>query len=323
LFKRILYVFIFIILFSLLYDGCNLFYVAVRNVPVFFSSPKEVQNKVKNPVKDNVRLSALWIGHSTVLLQMDDKVVITDPVLTETAGELGRRLVEPGIDIENIPRCDLILISHSHFDHLSYGSLGYLEEKSSGAPLVFPTGLEYYLPQMDFKFIRMDNDNGYEKKIIGEEKLINGIKVTSVYAQHWGGRYGLDGYVWGEKDYTGYIIQYHGLSVYFAGDTGYDSTKFKQLGEKFKIDLAFIPIGPCAGCEQCGTHNHVFPPEAVQIFKDIKARWMVPIHYGTFFFAQADAMKPLETLNKIIKAENLSDKVSALKIGEQKIFINK
>jgi L-ascorbate metabolism protein UlaG (beta-lactamase superfamily) len=318
---RLIFIPVFVLL--IVFSGCNLFYVAVRNVPVFFSSPEKVANKIKNPVKDNVRLSALWIGHSTVLLQMDDKVIITDPILTETVGELGRRLVEPGIDVENIPRCDLILISHSHFDHLSYGSLGYLEEKSSGAPLVFPTGLEYYLPQMDFKFIRMDNDNGYEKNIIGEEKLIGGIKVTSVYAQHWGGRYGLDGYVWGEKDYTGYVIQYHGLTVYFAGDTGYDSTKFKQLGEMFKIDLAFIPIGPCADCEQCGTPNHIFPPEAVWIFKDVKARWLVPIHYGTLYFAQADAMKPLETLNKIIKEENLGDKISVLKIGEQKVFIQK
>jgi len=312
-----------LVLLMLLINGCNLFYVAVRNVPVFFSSPEKVQDKIKNPIRNNVRLSALWIGHSTVLLQMDDKVIITDPVLTETVGELARRVVEPGIDIENIPRCDLILISHSHFDHLSLGSLDELEEKSSGAPLIFPAGLEYYIPKMNFDLIRMDNDNGYQNRIIGETKNINGIDVTSVYDQHWGGRYGLDGYVWGNKAYTGYIIQYHGMTVYFAGDTGYDSTKFKQLGEKFNIDLALIPIGPCADCNQCGTHTHVFPPDAVMIFKDIKAKWMLPIHYGTLFFAQADALKPLETLNRIIGSDSLQDKIIPLKIGGQKVFINK
>ncbi len=304
-------------------SGCNLFYIAVRNVPVFFTAPEKVTHKIKNPIRENVRLSALWIGHATVLLQMDDKIIITDPALTETVGELGRRIVEPGIDIENIPRCDLILISHSHFDHLSYGSLKYLEEKSSGAPLVFPKDLEKYLPDMNFDFVRMNNDNGYKSKITGEEKIINGIKVTTIYAQHWGGRYGLDGFVWGDKAYTGYIIQYNGLTVYFAGDTGYDSTKFKQIGERYKIDLAMIPIGPCADCEQCGTHTHVFPPDAVMIFKDIKAKWMLPIHYGTFYFAQADPIAPLETLNKIIQSENLGDKIIPLKIGEQKIYIEK
>jgi L-ascorbate metabolism protein UlaG (beta-lactamase superfamily) len=176
---------------------------------------------------------------------------------------------------------------------------------------------------MDFDFVRMNNDNGYEHKIAGEEKLINGIKVTSIYARHWGGRYGLDGYVWGDKTYTGYIIQYNGLTVYFAGDTGYDSVKYKQIGEKYNIDLALIPIGPCADCEQYGTHNHIFPPEAVMIFKDIKAKWMLPIHYGTLFFAQADVMVPLKTLNKIIESEKLSEKIIPLKIGEQKIYIEK
>lgn len=317
------YLFLLIVLIAVILSGCNLFYVTVRNIPVFFSSPEEVPNKIKNPVKDNARLSALWIGHATVLLQMDDKIIITDPVLTETAGELARRIVEPGIDIENIPKCDLILISHPHFDHLSFGSLGYLEDKSYGSPLVFPKGLENYLPAMDFNFVRMDNDNGYEQRIVGEVKTINGMKVTSIYAQHWGGRYGLDGYIWGDKAYTGYIIQYNGLTVYFTGDTGYDSVKYKQIGEKYTIDLAIIPIGPCADCEQYGTRNHVFPPEAVMIFNDIKAKWMLPIHYGTLFFAQADAMIPLKTLNRIIESEKLGEKIIPLKIGEQKVYIEK
>lgn len=318
-----IYLFLLGAFIAVIINGCNLFYITVRNVPVFFSAPEEVPNKIKNPVNANARLSALWIGHSTVLLQMDDKVIITDPVLTETVGELARRVVEPGIDIGNIPRCDLIMISHSHFDHLSLGSLEYLEQKSHGSPLVFPKGLENYLPYMDFDFVRMNNDNGYEKAIVGEEKIINGIKVTSIYAQHWGGRYGLDGYVWGDKAYTGYIIQYNGLTVYFAGDTGYDSVKYKQIGERFEIDLAMIPIGPCADCGQFGTRNHVFPPEAVMIFKDIKAKWMLPIHYGTLYFAQADAMVPLETLNKIIESGKLQENIIPLKIGEQKVYIKK
>lgn len=312
-----------LVLLGLCIDGCNLFYIAVRNVPVFLSSPEKVQNKITNPVRNDARLSALWIGHSTVLLQMDDKIILTDPVMTETVGELARRVVEPGIDIENIPKCDLILISHSHFDHLSLGTLELLEEKSKSSPLVFPMGLENYLPSMDFNFVRMKNDNGYEKNIIGEEKIINGIKITSLYAQHWGGRYGLDGYVWGDKAYTGYIMEYNGLTVYFSGDTGYDSTKFRQLGQQFRIDLAILPVGPCAECNQHGYRNHVFPPDAVMIYKDVKARWMLPVHYGTFYFAQGNPMLPLETLSNIIKSENLENKIIPLKIGEQKVYIEK
>lgn len=304
-------------------SSCNMLLVAVRNVPTFFEAPAPVKNKIKNPVQPDTRLSALWIGHATVLLQMDDKIIITDPFLTETVGEFGRRVIEPGIDNENIPPCDLILISHSHFDHLSYGSLTILEEKSKNTAMVFPEDLENYLPRYDMKLVRMKNDKGYTSNIIGESKTVNGVKVTTVFAQHWGGRYGFDGYMWGDNAFTGYIIEYNGMTVYFAGDTGYDDKKFKLLGEKYNIDLALIPIGPCADCEQCGTHNHVFPVDAVYIFGDIKAKWMVPVHYGTLHFAQADPMQPLFALNKIIENDNLGNKIFVLPVGGQKVFISK
>ncbi len=303
--------------------SCNLLLVAVRNVPTFFETPAKVKNKITNPIKPNIRLSALWIGHATVLLQMDDKVIITDPFLSETAGEFARRVVEPGIDPENIPPCDVILISHSHFDHLNYSSLVLLEEKSSKTALVFPEGLENYLPDYKMNMVLMKNDKGYESKILGESKTINGIKITTVYAQHWGGRYGIDGYLWGDNSFTGYIIEYNGMTVYFAGDTGYDAVKFKQLGAMFKIDLALIPIGPCADCKQCGTYNHVFPVEAYEIFKDVHSKWMVPIHYGTLHFAQADPMEPVHAFNEIIIKNKEQEKIKVLKIGEQYEFITK
>src|SRR5687768_10884740 len=108
--KRKLFLLTLLILLSFITASCNLLLVAVKNVPTFFAAPDEVKNKIKEPINDSTRLSALWIGHSTVLLQMDDKVIITDPFLTETIGEFGRRVVEPGIDIDNIPACDLILV---------------------------------------------------------------------------------------------------------------------------------------------------------------------------------------------------------------------
>lgn len=307
-------------------SSCNLLLVAARNVPTFFESPDKVENKITNPLNDSTRLSALWIGHATVLLQMDDKVIITDPFLTETIGEFGRRVVEPGIDVKNIPQCDIILISHSHFDHLSLGSLTMLEEKQTGGKrtaLIFPEDTENYLPEYNMQLHRMKNDNGYEKKIVGQTKIINGVKITSVFALHWGGRYGFDGYLWGDNAFTGYIIEYNGMTVYFAGDTGYDSVKFKKLGEMFKVDLALIPIGPCSDCEQCGTRSHVFPVDAVYLMNDIDPKWMLPIHYGTLHFAQADPMQPLYALNKIIEKDSLQEKITVLKIGEQKVYLSK
>lgn len=316
------------VLTGFVFSSCNLLLVAARNVPVFFEAPQKVKNKITQPVRDDVRLSALWIGHATVLIQMDDKIIITDPFLSETAGEFARRVIEPGIDEKNIPACDLILLSHSHFDHLNYYSLEVLDSKSSGiteskTAMVFPEDMENYLPRYNMKMIRLNNGKGYTNSIIGESVIVNGIKVTSVYAQHWGGRYGVDGYVWGDNAFTGYVIEYNGMTVYFAGDTGYDPVKFKKIGEMFNIDLALIPIGPCADCRQCGTYNHVFPPDAFKIFTDIKAKWMIPVHYGTLHFAQADPLEPLYAFREIVKTNNAEDNVFILNIGEQKILINK
>jgi L-ascorbate metabolism protein UlaG (beta-lactamase superfamily) len=319
--RFILYLIFFLSSISQL--ACNIFYITLRNVPVFFSVPDDVPNKIKDPIKDNVRLSALWVGHSTFLIQMDDKVIITDPLFTETVGVMARRVVDPGIDLESIPKCDLIIITHSHFDHLSIGSLEMLEEKFPGTALVFPNDLENYIPSMNFNMIRMSNDNGYKEKIIGEQRLVNGIKVSTVYAQHWGGRYALDGYVWGDKAFTGYVLEYNGISFYFAGDTGYDSVKFKELGSKFKLDAAFIPIGPCAECFGYGTRNHVFPPDALRIFGDLKARWMVPMHYGTLYFAQAEPFVPVYALKSLIQNSETKSTVVVLGIGEQRIFMEK
>jgi len=297
--------------------------VAVRNVPTFFESPKKVKNKIKEPVKPDVMLSALWIGHATVLIQIDDKVIITDPFLTETCGEFARRTVEPGIEIDNIPPCDLVLLSHSHFDHLSLGSLEILDNnRNQSTTLVFPNDMENYLPNYDMKMVRLNNNNGFERNIIGETRVVNGVTVTSVYAQHWGGRYGLDGYIWGDNAFTGYIIEYKGLTLYFAGDTGYDSFKFRQIGEKFKIDLAMIPIGPCSDCEQCGTFNHVFPVDAYKLYRDIGAKWMIPIHYGTLHFAQADPFLPGEVFRKLLTADD-EDNIKILEIGQQVVLLKK
>ncbi len=311
--------------FALLqFASCNLVMVAIRNVPTFFEAPADVKNKIKNPVRPDARLSALWIGHATVLLQMDDKIIITDPFLTETAGEFARRVIDPGIDIENIPACDLILLSHSHFDHLNLGSLSILEEKSGKkGKLVFPNDMENYLPDYKMKTVRLGNNSGYSSGIVGESRIIDGVKVTAVYSQHWGGRYGIDGYLWGDKAFTGYVLEYNGMTVYFAGDTGYDSLKYKQLGKQFNIDLAFIPIGPCADCKQCGTFNHVFPVDAVSLFNDIGARWMVPIHYGTLHFAQADPMEPLYAFREITAKDEDPGRFKILAIGEQVVLLEK
>jgi len=292
------------------------------NTPTIFDSPEEVTNKIQSPVLDNARLAVLWIGHSSCLIQMDVKQILADPVLTPTIGILSKRVVEPGIEIDNIPKLDLISITHSHIDHLSIGSIEELLPKNNGVPLVFPDGLESFLPGYDFNYIKMNNSNGYaDENPIADSVIVNGITVYTVTAKHWGGRYGLDGFLWGDHSYTSYIYQYNGLTVFFGGDTGYDSLSFIKIGERFNIDLALIPIGPCEECEGMGNKRHAYPEGAIKIFLDLNAKVLMPIHYGVFQFRLADVNDPLYKFEELIKLYNIEVKSQILKIGEQKTFI--
>ena len=108
------------------------------SISALFGYPKKIKNKITNPKVDDARLAILWVGHATMLIQIDDKFILTDPVFTETVAFLSKRLIEPGIDVENLPPIDVALISHLHPDHLSLGSLEMIENKIK--ELVVPEG---------------------------------------------------------------------------------------------------------------------------------------------------------------------------------------
>ena len=305
---------IWLLVFS---GGCRTLYDFSASVVHNFSTPRAVAHRVINSPRDSTRLSVVWIGHSTVLILIDDKIIITDPWLTNHVGELKNRLTEPGIDIDSLPSCEIILLSHSHFDHLNLGSLGLIAKRFPEAHLVFPEGLEEFLPNYSFSLEQMHKPSEKRREYIGESRLIDSVKITTVAAFHWGGRYGLDGLLWGSEDYTAYIIEYHGLTVYFAGDTGYDDEFFKILGKQYTIDLALVPIGPCDDPNSIHKQQrHVYPKGALKIVEDTQARIMVPIHYGTIY-EPLEMYKPRDVLEDALKSSpDLQAKVRILEVGE-------
>src|SRR5690606_37644394 len=108
--------------------GCRYGRASLHAVDSFFSSPRPVV-KNKTPVTKDARLAVLWIGHATALVQIDDKVILTDPVFTSTVGQVSKRVVEPGLDPKDLPPVDAVLVSHMHYDHLSLGSLEMIEPR--------------------------------------------------------------------------------------------------------------------------------------------------------------------------------------------------
>lgn len=319
--KRIILTVMFFSLITI--SACRTFTDTGGNIGRVFTDTKKVKNKITDPIKPGVKLSALWIGHATVLIQMDDKVILTDPWLTDYCAEMQKRVVEPGMDINVLNKCDMVLISHSHFDHLNLGTLSILEEQFPGTKLIFPQTLEEFLPDVNFDLIPFKRPSIEKKVYVGESKLIDGVKVTAVAAYHWGGRYGLDGLLWGYDAFCGYIIEYKGMTVYFAGDTAYDDKFYKFLGDSYNIDVEFIPIGPCKDedFDKLDKKNrHVYPKGALKIMEDSKAKLMIPIHYGTIA-ELSDPEKPRIILEDLlIEQPELKDRVKILKIGEQIII---
>ncbi|MBI3004744.1 MAG: MBL fold metallo-hydrolase [Ignavibacteriales bacterium] len=275
-----------------------------------FPDPIEaVPTKISNPIHPNVELAVLWVGHATVLLQIHDRIFLTDPVFTNTVGMVAKRLVEPGIDPSNLDRVDYTLISHIHLDHFSYASL---DELPKNGKLLIPSGGALYAPEFGF----------LETRELSEWETLeeDGVRVTAVPVQHFAGRYGFDTSWMRDKGFTGYIIEYKGVTIFFGGDTGYHPEYFKEVGRRFSVDVALLPISPIEPRDFMG-RVHVDPKEAVQIFEDLRAQTLIPMHYKTFLQGFDPTPEyPLELLRQVAEEKRISDRVIVLNIGEQKVL---
>jgi N-acyl-phosphatidylethanolamine-hydrolysing phospholipase D len=303
---------IFILYSSFFVEGCNPFVGKFfsRSIDLISRPIDSVNQKIEHPLVPSVGLSILWVGHATCLIQIADKVFLTDPVFTSSIGMLAKRWVEAGLEPRAIERLNFILISHVHMDHLSYGSLDMLPKS---AHLLMPNGSTAFVPDIGFA--------DYQELAAWQSVETDGVKITAVPVKHFNGRYGFDA-GWSEFDtFTGYVIEYQGKTVFFAGDTGYDPEKFKEIGKRFMINLALIPIAPMEPRDFM-KRVHTDPAEALHVFEDVKAKVMIPIHHSTFMQGFDSTMTyARETLVHLAAERRMSDRVQSLEIGEQRILI--
>lgn len=275
-----------------------------------FSTPKPLKQRVTQPKREDARLAVAWAGHATMLIQMDDKLILTDPFLTDSVGILSVRLQEAGLDPASLPPLDAVVVSHMHFDHLSLGSLDLIEDKTRR--LYVPRGGTIYLPNYDFPVRELAT---------WEADEASGLRITSVPVKHVGFRYGVDG-AWMTESFTGYMLEYHGLTVYFAGDTAYDRQRFRATAARFSnIDLALLPIAPIhpRGFME---RTHVDPAEALRAFRDLGAHTMVPMHYDTLVNGFDSRGEPLASLKREMAAQAVgAERVRILPIGGQSVLL--
>ena len=292
-------------------SGCSSYIqrIVVQSIGKMTDQIPPAPHMITTPMLPGAQLAVSWVGHATVLIQMHDKLIVTDPFFTNTIGLVARRSVKPGLDPTILTKVDFTIVSHLHFDHFNFGSLDMLPK---GGELVIPHGALQYTPDLGFK----DVDELKPWEFIERD----GVRITAVPVQHFTGRYGFDGAWLGTLGYTGYVVEYRGLVVFFAGDTGYNPEMFKEIGRRFKVDVAIVPIAPGGG-SGIGGRVHVTPIGALTIFKEVGAKYMLPMHHGTLFYgSDANPTEATDRLRDAAAKEGFTDKVIALEMGEQKII---
>ena len=231
------------------------------------------------------------LGHSTFLVRINDVMFLTDPFLSPHI--LGVRRRKPALLPELVPKPDFIIISHAHYDHLD---LKTLKEFDKSIPIFIPEKTKPVVEPLGFKnIIEIPHF---------ENVKFNNTEIMALPVQHNKGR----SLLYPNTETNSFILKINGKVLYFAGDTGYFD-RFKEYGKDFKIDYAFLPIG---GFEPrlLLKKVHMNPEEAVQAFLDLKAKYLIPIHFDTFHTIPKNLKKEqaLKRLNLILKNKELEER---------------
>ena len=256
---------------------------------------KTNENINLNSLKDREHY-ALWIGHSTFLINNGDLTILTDPIFSERASPLNfagpKRLIKPVIKIKDLPEVDVITISHNHYDHLDINSLRKIQKKFPNVKILVPKG--------DLKLLKNYNlNNGFEF-LWWEEIIFDNTKFIFTPAQHWSAR-GLrdrNKSLWGS-----WFIKNEDKNIFHAGDTGYSEDFIEIRNRLGAVDFAMIPIG-AYDPQWFMSYSHVNPEEALNIAKDLDAKISIGMHWGTFILTDEPVLEPRERLNKITNQTN-------------------
>ena len=213
------------------------------------------------------------VGHASVLVQTHGLNILTDPVWSERASPFAsmgpKRVRAPGVALEDLPKIDVVLVSHNHYDHLDLDTLEKLWKRDQPI-IVTPLGNAALMARRGI--IAFARDWG---QTVG---ITEKVGVTIERVQHWSARWSSDRNraLWG-----GFTVTTPAGNIYFAGDCGYEPGSFKAAGQRGPVRLALLPIGAYLPRDIMKV-SHMNPAEAVQAFNDLGAAQAVGIHFGTF-----------------------------------------
>jgi L-ascorbate metabolism protein UlaG (beta-lactamase superfamily) len=250
-----------------------------------------------------------WIGHATLLVQLDGVNVLTDPHFSDRASPVQfagpRRLNPPGVAFEDLPPIHAVVISHDHYDHLDRPSVQRLAATHQPRFLV-PLGFKAW-----FASVGVTRD--VDELDWWDSRRVGGLTFTATPLQHWSARTLFDT---NRRLWAGWAIAGRHRRLFFAGDTGYYDG-FRRIGERLgPFDLALVSI---AAYEPSSimAHTHTTPEDSLRILGDVRARTFVAMHWGTFDLAEEPIDEPPRRLLAAARAQGLPDsRVWVLAHGE-------
>ena len=234
-------------------------------------------------------------GHSTVLIKLESAIIVTDPNLSNRIWTLKRKS-KPGLTQSQLDTVNVVLISHGHYDHLD---LPTIKRINRDAVVIIPKGLERYFIRYGFKDVRT--------LTWWEQTTAHGIRILSVPARHFKGRNPLVNSL-----YQGYVIDGK-HQIYFAGDTGWFDA-LKDIGKLFRLDVALLPIGAYKPWSVFG--HHMTPQDCVKAMQVLNARYMIPIHWGTFKLSFEAIDEPIKWLKQSAMSAGIERSIIILNPGE-------
>ncbi len=237
-----------------------------------------------------------WIGHASFLIQTEDFNILIDPNWSKWLKVI-KRLKQPGFEIHHLPEIDFVLVTHAHFDHLDRRTLRKVADEQ---PIVVPFGVGNLVHDLGFNIVHeLDHWQRVE---------LGSLCVSLTPAHHWGARMLHDQH----RGFGGFVIEANGRSIFHCGDSAY-FPGFKEIGGRYDIETALLPIG--AYDPPSGREVHMNPEEAVQAFIELRAKRLVPMHYGTFRLGYEPLEEPPARLLAAAREHGIAEKVLVLNEG--------
>src|SRR5437762_995239 len=252
-------------------------------------------------------LRVTYIGHATLLIELGQRRLLTDPNFDPALGKFLRRVSLPGIPLGDLPKLDALLLTHAHADHLSFDSLDAL-----------PRDIPLYAPPVIAKWLRRRGYSHAEDLAPGDTVQVGSVDVHAALATHRGNRYGFDRW---RSAANMYLLDAGHETCFFAGDTAlvgdtHDLVARTLWQRNRALDLALLPIGYAPWWKPGFRRGHLTHEDALVLFERLRARMLVPYHWGTLRHVTSGAHDAIDRLRARLTSHHLSELVRILEPGE-------